>query len=226
MYQEGICNSGNQFSDYLIIDQSNSLVQSNIFDIISSLTPLIAIIAAIWIGLKTIRHNRLVARQIKTLEIVLDSQTSQLHKDAISVIKEHSSDPGGVAKLAGLGVQTQKKAEIEDSYKLRELLNFYESMAVGVNRKVISEEIFRLSHYSTVIKLVNILMPFIKAIREKNEQEKSEEDKENDVGRYAYENVCKLQIKWKSGEYWNPKTENHIKQTEQKWFKRPENLKD
>jgi hypothetical protein len=108
---------------------------------------LILLIAA-FLAYLAIRSSRAIERRKAAAEVIFSTRKdsdllSSLHK--ISVIHFSSTNIATFAK--------HDKNGTDEAQSIRYALNHYEYIAVGIDQGIYDEDIFKHSHYSTVLKL-------------------------------------------------------------------------
>ena len=131
----------------------------------------IAVLSA-WIGVtKNINNSRDVAKKSQTLNMIIGGEISELHENAMRVLKSYPVN-GGVS-IATLAVDKNNLSEDDkkSADSIYEILNWYEYLSVGIRHNILSEEILRNSSFSTMNYIWKDSKPFIQGVRSRIESD-------------------------------------------------------
>jgi hypothetical protein len=119
------------------------------------------------IALWAILSNRQLARQKNSMDFINSyNEGADIAKAQAEVKKLDKNTTASMQDLI-----TEEKLNSETVQHIRNVLNYYEVMAICINRKIYDDEIIKETLYSTVTQVWNICEPFITELRIKKSRE-------------------------------------------------------
>ncbi len=110
------------------------------------------------------KKQRLVDRQNKTLLLLMNNLENEVTIDGMALLlKAHLEADADVAIFAN---KAHKKAPA--AIAIRNLLNYYENVVVGVQADIDDVEMIKKSQKTMIIAIYNQSEPFIKRLRKQN----------------------------------------------------------
>ena len=101
-----------------------------------------------------------------TLDIVLHSQHNQTYLDKRQIFIKIRDQDGGIAKYTSVA-----NSNDDECAAIREVLNFYELIAIGIDIGIVDEEMYKRYYRMTVISDWEACESFILQLR-RNEQKR------------------------------------------------------
>ncbi len=121
-----------------------------------------AVIAAVFVALFAIQKQRDTAKKDKTIVLLMNNLEDRLLKDGIKLLlKVHLDENDDVAIYAN---QSHKK-DVE-FIAIRNLLNYYENVAIGVKANIYDIEMIKKSQGTMISHIFKQSQPFINKLRE------------------------------------------------------------
>jgi hypothetical protein len=114
--------------------------------------------------LEQILNNRVLEKQSKAIDIILEAEQTKVHDDGMSIIAKYEPPSVSIIDLALKGIKAEER---KDRYKLVSLLNYYEYLAVAIKNNIVCESIMKECNFSTLKKIHDECMPFILEIRKR-----------------------------------------------------------
>ncbi|MCH7506311.1 MAG: DUF4760 domain-containing protein [Proteobacteria bacterium] len=119
-------------------------------------------------GVSAIKNDRDIAKKANTLEVILRAEITEMHKSAFSVLKKYIDDRTKTIAVLAVGrAHLEKDDDRKDAEKIYEILNWYEYLAVGIRRNILSEEILRNACFTTMIELWSDSKLFVVCVRDR-----------------------------------------------------------
>ncbi len=144
------------------MDWSNTTL---IFQFIQTATLIVAVFVA-WLSIKKQRET---AKKDKTISLLMQDLEDDLLKEGMKILLEiHNSEDDDVAIYAN-----PKHKHDDEAIAIRNLLNYYENISVGVSAGIYDIEMIKQSQKSMIIAIYKQSKPFIKKTREQNRNPKS-----------------------------------------------------
>ena len=136
------------------------LSSQEIFQTIQTATLLVAVFVA-W---RAIVKQRDTAKKDKTISLLMKDLEDDFLTDGMKVLLNiHNSEDDDVAIYAN---STHKSDN--NTNAIRNLLNYYENISVGVNSDIYDIEMIKKSQKTMIIAIYNQSKPFIVRLREQN----------------------------------------------------------
>lgn len=128
----------------------------------SQLIQTAALIAAVLVAVLAIKHQRATAKKDKTIALLMKDLEDIFLKEGINLLlKIHLDEHDDVAIYAN--APNKKKSE---AIAIRNLLNYYENVAVGVKADIYDIEMIKKSQKTMIIHIFNQSKPFISQSRQ------------------------------------------------------------
>ena len=144
------------------------------------LPPLIISITACIIAILTIKGNRLIAAQSKTIDYLIESGANQRFTNAILLISKIDSNTDiDIRKFSKL---SNDEKHNERCFMIRELLNELEYVSIAIGKGIFDENMLKNARYTTITSVYTHIEPLIKKLQ-KNQKN-------------CYENYVALYKRW------------------------------
>lgn len=136
---------------------------SVIFQIIQTATLIVAVFVA-WMSIKKQRET---TKKDKTISLLMKDLEDDFLKDGMKVLLKIHNSEDNVAIYANL-----EHKNSDEAIAIRNLLNYYENISVGVNADIYDIEMIKKSQKSMIIAIYKQSKPFIALLREQNNNPK------------------------------------------------------
>jgi hypothetical protein len=103
------------------------------------ITQTVVLIAAVFVAILSIFWNRKTTKQQHTIKLLLEDESNEFVKDGIKLLEKIDNDSqASIETYAYKNNKNKKEAVI-----IRNLLNYYEMISVGVNRGIYDVDMIR-----------------------------------------------------------------------------------
>lgn len=117
------------------------------------------VLAGVAVAVYSLRESRKIARRKQTADTLLQSRTDDQLRNGIQLIRQYHE---GEKNIRCLGDANGDKEEL---FSILYVLNYYESVAVGIAEDIFDDAMWRKSQYSQVVKLWSHVMPLVHHLR-------------------------------------------------------------
>ncbi|AWV87048.1 DUF4760 domain-containing protein [Acinetobacter radioresistens] len=166
------------------------LVRNDIFEFINlkewktndwlAFSQLIVFLVSAYIAYTTIHSSKNTSRERATLDTILDDNKDETLFNSKMIVLRFDEDPSAyfleledkesnhksLASLLSVAESALTINEAEVRMHLLKVLNRYEFYAIGINRKLLDEEMFKRMYCSTMLKFWAICSPAVSQLRE------------------------------------------------------------
>lgn len=119
-------------------------------------------LVAILVAVLSITSSRATARRKQSSDLVFGMRGDKNFQDGISCLAKMEKDHKSSSELAYL-------EQPNDDYRcVVYLLNYFESLAVGIQEGILNEDILKKNYCSSVLRAYDRASPLIKGIRERH----------------------------------------------------------
>ncbi|MDC9714853.1 MAG: DUF4760 domain-containing protein [Gammaproteobacteria bacterium] len=126
------------------------------------------LIVAVFVAWVSIKKQKDTAKKDKTISLLMKDLEDDFLKDGMkALLIVHDSENDDVAIYANPAHRNDDKA-----IAIRNLLNYYENIAVGVNSGIYDIEMIKKSQKTMILSIYKQSEPFIIRLREKNNNPK------------------------------------------------------
>lgn len=131
------------------------------FNLVLNFLETAALVAAVFVAVFAIRHQRATAKKDKTIALLMKDLEDDFLTEGIKVLlKVHLDAQDDVAIYANAGNKSKKEA-----IAISNLLNYYENIAVGVKADIYDIEMIKKSQKTMIINIYEQAKPFIVKVR-------------------------------------------------------------
>jgi hypothetical protein len=137
------------------------LSSQTIFQLIQTAT----LVVAVFVALFSVKKQRETTKKDKTISLLMKDLEDDFLKSGMEVLLDiHNSEDDDVAIYAN-----QKHKNNEKTHAIRNLLNYYENISVGVAADIYDVEMIKQSQKSMIIAIYERSKPFIISIRKQSQ---------------------------------------------------------
>ena len=132
-----------------------------IFQIIQTAT----LIVAVFVALKSIRYQRDSIKKSKTIDLLMKNLEDKALAQSLETLRQiHDNEDDDVAIYAN-----KKHWNDEKSISIKNILNYYENLSVGVGEDIFDMAMIRTSQKTMIVDIYTQTKPFIDKLREQKQ---------------------------------------------------------